>query len=177
MINKLCIIGVGLIGGSLARALKAADFVGHVTAVGRDEQHLRRAVELGVADSYETSIVAAVADADVVVVAVPVGSMKAVFSAMTGKLKSAAIITDVGSVKGSIVRDAQSTLTNEFSHFVPGHPIAGTEQSGVEACFAELYRGQRVILTPLEETDAVATQTVTQMWHAAGAASNEEVFL
>lgn len=169
MINKLCIIGVGLIGGSLARALKSADSVGHVVAVGRDVDHLKRAVELGVADSYELSVAEAVADADMIVVAVPVGSMKAVFSELSGKIKSDAVITDVGSVKGNIVRDAIDVLGDDLSRFVPGHPIAGTEQSGVEASFAELYKGQRVILTPLEETDALATQAVTKMWHATGA--------
>ena len=169
MINKLCIIGVGLIGGSLARALKAADFVGHVVAVGRDIEHLKRAVELGVADSYEVSIADAAADADMIVVAVPVGSMKAIFSELAGKVKPDAVITDVGSVKGNIVRDAIDALGDDLSRFVPGHPIAGTEQSGVEASFAELYQGQRVILTPLEETDALATQAVTKMWHVAGA--------
>jgi len=169
MINKLCIIGVGLIGGSLARALKAASFVDHVVAVGRDIEHLKRAVELGVADSYEASIADAVADADMIVVAVPVGSMKAIFAELAGKIRSDAVITDVGSVKGNIVRDAIDALGDNLSRFVPGHPIAGTEQSGVEASFAELYQGQRVILTPLEETDALATQAVTKMWHAAGA--------
>jgi len=169
MINKLCVIGIGLIGGSLARALKAAKAVEHVVAVGRNTAHLERAVELGVADSYETSVSTAVSDADVIVVAVPVGSMKAIFSELSGNIKSSAIITDVGSVKGNVVRDAQAELGDELSRFVPGHPIAGTEQSGVEASFAELYNGQRVILTPLEETDPLATQAVTQMWHAAGA--------
>jgi len=169
MINKLCIVGMGLIGGSLARALKVADAVNHVIAVGRDETHLKRAVELGVADSYEMSITHAVTDADVIVVAVPVGSMKSVFSELAGNIKSDAVITDVGSVKGNVVRNAVEVLGDSLSRFVPGHPIAGTEKSGVEASFAELYSGQRVILTPLEETAALATQTITQMWHAAGA--------
>ena len=169
MINKLCIVGMGLIGGSLARALKVADAVNHVIAVGRDETHLKRAVELGVADSYEMSTTNAVADADVIVVAVPVGSMKSVFSELAGNIKSDAVITDVGSVKGNVVRNAVEVLGDSLSRFVPGHPIAGTEKSGVEASFAELYSGQRVILTPLEETAALATQTITQMWHAAGA--------
>jgi len=169
MINKLCIVGIGLIGGSLARALKAAEFVDHVVAVGRDVAHLERAVELGVADSFNTSISEAASDADVVIVAVPVGSMKAVFAELAGSIKPGAVITDVGSVKGNVVSDARDALGEQLSCFVPGHPIAGTEQSGVEASFAELYQGQRVILTPLEETLPDATQTVTQMWHAAGA--------
>ena len=169
MINKLCVIGIGLMGGSLARALKQAEFVEHVVAVGRDESHLERAVELGVADSVETDISKAAADADVIVIAVPVGAMKAVFSELATVIKPDAVITDVGSVKGNVVRDARSALGDKLSRFVPGHPIAGTEKSGVEASFAELYQGQRVILTPLEETNTTATQTITQMWHAAGA--------
>lgn len=169
MINKLCIIGIGLIGGSLARALKKAEFVGHVTAVGRDVAHLERAVELGVADSFDTSIAKAAADADVIIVAVPVGAMKTVFAELSYSVKPDAVITDVGSVKGNVVRDAREALGDSLSCFVPGHPIAGTEKSGVEASFAELYKGQRVILTPLEETSATATQMITKMWHAAGA--------
>ncbi len=169
MINKLCIIGIGLIGGSLARALKQADYVKHVVAVGRDIQHLEHAVELGVADSFEMSISKAAADADVIVIAVPVGAMKAVFAELADAIKSDAVITDVGSVKGNVVCDAREMLGDELSCFVPGHPIAGTQQSGVDASFAELYQGQRVILTPLEETDATATQMITKMWHAAGA--------
>ena len=169
MIDKLCIVGVGLIGGSLARALKHAKFVTHVTAVGRDVTQLERAVELGVVDSFEVSIAKAVSDADVVVVAVPVGSMKAVFNELADSIKPGAVVTDVGSVKGNVVSDARQEFGEKFSSFVPGHPIAGTEQSGVEASFAELYQGQRVILTPLEETATVATQAITEMWHAAGA--------
>jgi len=169
MINKLCIVGIGLIGGSLARALKAAEYVDHVVAVGRNTEHLECAVELGVADSFDTSISNAAADADVVIVAVPVGSMKAVFSELSTSIKADAVITDVGSVKGNVVRDASEALGEKLSCFVPGHPIAGTEKSGVEASFAELYQGQRVILTPLEETSPDATQSVTKMWHAAGA--------
>ncbi len=169
MINKLCVIGIGLIGGSLARALKEAEYVGHVIAVGRNVAHLERAVELGVADSFDTSIANAVADADVIIVAVPVGAMKAVFTELSGSVKPDAVITDVGSVKGNVVCDARTALDDRLSCFVPGHPIAGTEKSGVEASFAELYQGQRVILTPLEETSAIATQTITKMWHIAGA--------
>jgi len=169
MINKLCVIGIGLIGGSIARALKEAEYVGHVTAVGRDVAHLERAVELGVADSFETSIAKASADADVIIVAVPVGAMKPVFAELSGVIKSDAVITDVGSVKGNVVRDARAALGDKLACFVPGHPIAGTEKSGVEASFAELFRGQRVILTPLEETSAVATETINKMWQATGA--------
>lgn len=169
MIKRLCIIGVGLIGGSLARALKESESVQHVVGCGRDLQSLEKAKQLGVVDSYSTDIAEAVSDADVVVVAVPVGSIKSVFSDLKIHLAADAILTDVGSVKGSVVLAAREVFGEHFPNFVPGHPIAGTEQSGVEASFAGLYRHQRVILTPLEHTNSLAVQTVTQMWQATGA--------
>jgi len=169
MINKLCIIGVGLIGGSLARALKQAEQVEHIIGCGRNAEHLGRAVELGVIDSFNTDIEAAVSDADVIVLAMPVGAMDEIFTKIDHAVKDTAVITDVGSVKGNVVRAAQQSLVSKLNNFVPGHPIAGTEKSGVEASFAELYKGQRIILTPLENTDPTATRIVTEMWHAAGA--------
>jgi len=169
MINKLCIIGVGLIGGSLARALKHAEMVNHIVGVGRNIESLIKAKQLGVIDSYSDNIAEAVVDADVILIAVPVGSIKGVFSALRSHLKSDAVITDVGSVKGSVVLASREVFGEDYKNFVPGHPIAGTEQSGVEASFAELYRGQRVILTPLESTDSRAIKIVSEMWQAAGA--------
>jgi prephenate dehydrogenase len=169
MINRLCIIGVGLIGGSLCRALKEAGAVQSIVGCGRNTAQLERAIELGVIDSYETNIDHAVSDADVIVVAVPVGSMREVFAAIKGNLKLGAVLTDVGSAKGSVVLAAREAFGGDEARFVPGHPIAGTEQSGVEASFAELFHGQRVILTPLEATDPEATQVVHKMWQAAGA--------
>lgn len=169
MINRLCMIGVGLIGGSLCRALKAAGAVESIVGCGRNAAQLEQAVELGVIDSFETDIATAVSDADVVVVAVPVGAMRAVFDSIKGNLKSGAVLTDVGSAKASVVLAAREAFGGDEAYFVPGHPIAGTEKSGVEASFAELFNGQRVILTPLESTDPTATQVVHKMWQAAGA--------
>ena len=169
MINRLCMIGVGLIGGSLCRALKAAGEVETVVGCGRNVAQLEQAVSLGVIDSFETDIAKAVSDADVVVVAVPVGAMATVFSTIKGNLKPGAVLTDVGSAKASVVLAAREAFGGDEACFVPGHPIAGTEKSGVEASFAELFNGQRVILTPLEATDPVATQVVHKMWQAAGA--------
>lgn len=169
MISRLCMIGVGLIGGSLCRALKAAGAVGSIVGCGRDPVQLERAVELGVIDSFETDIAKAVSDADVIVVAVPVGAMPAVFAAIKGNLKPGAVLTDVGSAKGSVVLAAREVFGGDESFFVPGHPIAGTEKNGVEASFAELFNEQRVILTPLEVTDPAATQVIHKMWQAAGA--------
>lgn len=169
MINRLCMIGVGLIGGSLCRALRSAGAVDNIVGCGRNTAQLERAVELGVIDSFETDIAKAVSDADVVVVAVPVGMMGDIFSVIKGNLKSGAVLTDVGSAKGSVVLAARKAFGGDESFFVPGHPIAGTEKSGVEASFAELFNGQRVILTPLEATDPLATQVVHKMWQATGA--------
>jgi prephenate dehydrogenase len=169
MINRLCMIGVGLIGGSLCRALKDAGAVESIVGCGRNLAQLERAVELGVIDGFETDIASAVSDADVIVVAVPVGAMGKVFAAIKGNVKPGAVLTDVGSAKGSVVLAAREAFGGDETYFVPGHPIAGTEKSGVEASFAELFNGQRVILTPLEATDPAATQIVHKMWQTVGA--------
>lgn len=169
MINRLCMIGVGLIGGSLCRALKQAGAVDNIVGCGRNTAQLKRALALGVIDSFETDLATAVSDADVVVVAVPVGMMRDIFAAIKGHLKPNAVLTDVGSAKGSVVLAAREVFGGDQTYFVPGHPIAGTEKSGVEASFAELFEGQRVILTPLEVTEPVATQVVHKMWQATGA--------
>jgi prephenate dehydrogenase len=169
MIRRLCIVGVGLIGGSLARALKAAGAVAEVVGYGRDPAQLQLAQELGVIDRGETDIAAALLGAEVVLVAVPVGAMEGVLRAMAPHLAADTIVTDVGSTKGSVVAAAQRAFGAVPARFVPGHPIAGTEQSGVAASFAELYHKRRVILTPLAHTAAAAVATVRALWQAAGA--------
>jgi len=169
MINKLALIGVGLIGGSLARALRDAGHVREVIGYGRGLANLQRAVELGVADRVETSLSALVRDADMVVLATPVGSMAGILGAIAPYLARDAVVTDVGSVKGTIVDAARAVLGEKLSSFVPGHPIAGTERTGVEASFSSLFVGRRVVLTPLPETRAEAVARVRAMWQAAGA--------
>jgi prephenate dehydrogenase len=169
MIQRLAIIGVGLIGGSLARALRRAGAVHEVVGCGRSLGNLQRAVELGVIDRYSQDPAEAVAGADLVFLAVPLGAMAATFAAIRDHLAPAAILTDGGSVKGSVVEDARQVFGQPPPRFVPGHPIAGTEQSGVDASFAELYRNRRVILTPLPGTDPAATAQVQAMWEACGA--------
>lgn len=169
MIERLCVIGVGLIGGSLARALRDAGFCRQVVGAGRNPQHLQTAVDLGVIDRYETDLGMAVAGADMVLVAVPLGAMATVFSAIKGHLAEGAVVTDAGSAKGGVIEAVTQAFNGLPPSFVPGHPIAGTEQSGVEASFAGLYRHRRVILTPLPETDSHAIDRVRDMWEAAGA--------
>jgi prephenate dehydrogenase len=169
MINRLAIIGVGLIGGSLARALRDAGHAREIVGYGRGIANLQRAVELGVIDRVETTLPAAVREADMVVLATPVGGMKKILQALAPYLAPDAVVTDVGSVKGAIADAARKMLGKKFANFVPGHPIAGTERSGVEASFASLYVGRRVVLTPLPETRAEAVVRVRAMWQAAGA--------
>ena len=169
IIQRLCIIGVGLIGGSLARALKKAGAVGEVIGVSRDVTHLKKAEKLGVIDSFETDITVAVKGCDMVVLAVPLGAMQSVFEKIAPVITSEMIITDVGSAKASVIKSAKSVFNTLPETFVPGHPIAGTEKSGVEAAFAELYENRRIIITPLETSSNVAIEKVRNMWQACGA--------
>jgi prephenate dehydrogenase len=169
MIDKLAIIGVGLIGSSLSLALKEAGAVRQVIGFGRNQKNLARGVELGVLDDFTESIEACVSDADVIVVAVPLGAMRKVFAELKSVVKKDAVITDVGSAKGSVVSAARDELGSAFSRFVPAHPIAGTEKSGVEAGFATLYQNRRVIITPLEQTDQDAISVIDEMWRYCGA--------
>jgi len=173
LIRRLAIIGVGLIGGSLARALRAAGEVEQVIGCGRGAANLLRAQELGVIDEWTHSVAEAVHDADVVFLAVPLGAMAETLAAMRGHLPAGAILTDGGSAKGSVVADAYAALGQPLAYFVPGHPIAGTERSGVDAAFAELYQNRRVILTPLAETDPAALARIRRMWELCGAEVSE----
>ena len=169
MIERLAVIGVGLIGGSLARALRATESVGEVIGYGRTISNLDDAVRLGIIDGVETSAAAAVREADMVVVAVPIAATREVLEQVRDALMPDAVVTDVGSVKASVIADARAALGARFTHFVPGHPIAGTERSGAAASFAELFEGRRVILTPEPETDLGALARVRDMWAATGA--------
>lgn len=168
-IPRLCVIGVGLIGGSLARSLREQGKVGEVIGSGRNEENLRTAVRLGVVDRYDIDPTHAVVGADVVVIAVPLGAIGAVLRAIAPHLAAHAVVTDVGSAKGSVVADIERVYGHIPPHFVPGHPIAGTERSGVEASFATLFQNRRVILTPMAETDAAAHRLIRTMWEFTGA--------
>ena len=168
-IQRLAIIGVGLIGGSLAQALRRADAVVEVVGCGRGKDNLEKAVELGVIDRYSHDVGEAVDGADMIFVAVPLGAMKSTFQAMQGHLAADAIITDGGSAKASVVRDAMEAFGKLPPNFIPGHPIAGTEHSGVEAAFPTLYQDRRIILTPLSTTAPEALAKVDAMWRLCGA--------
>lgn len=169
LIQRLTIIGVGLIGGSLARALKQIGQCDEVIGCGRNPEHLQQAVDLGVIDHFTTDMAEAVIDADMVVVAVPLSATASVFTAIRNTLAPYATITDVGSVKGFVVAVAQEHLEEYLPHFVPAHPIAGTEKSGVTASFATLFAKHQVILTPLPNTEIQAINKVTAMWEYTGA--------
>jgi prephenate dehydrogenase len=166
--ETLAVLGVGLIGGSLAIALRRAGFCSRIVGCGRSRDNLEQAVALGVIDAWSTDPAEAVADAELVFVAVPLGSMRGVFEQIAPAISPQAVITDGGSAKGSVARDAEAALGEAVSRFVPGHPIAGNEKSGVTAAFGELYQGRRIILTPTERTDPDALHRVRAMWQAAG---------
>ena len=166
-IDKLAVVGVGLIGGSLALALKEADAVGHVVGIGRGLPNLETALRLGVVDSYTQDLAEGVADADVIFLATPVQALGAVAEQAMPHLKAGAIITDGGSVKQAVIDAIEPHLRDDV-HFVPGHPIAGTENSGAEAAFATLYCDRRCILTPTGNTDAEALDRMQRMWQLVG---------
>lgn len=168
--RKLALIGTGLIGGSLALALKQRGLVGEVSGYSRQLQTRLRARELGLIDQPADSVAEAVKDADLVFVATPVRAMDAVFAEMAPALADDVLITDGGSVKGMVVEAARRHLSAaQFARFVPGHPIAGTERSGPDAAFASLFENHRIILTPLPENPAALVQRAEQLWQAVGA--------
>ena len=167
LFNKVTIIGVGLIGGSLARVLKAQGLAGSIHGAGRSRETLEKAVRLGVIDHMGQSSAHAVEQADVVVLATPVGTFPPIVREIASHMRQGAVLTDVGSVKGALVRTIEGLLPPGV-HYVPGHPIAGREQHGVEAASPDLFRGARCILTPTERTDRRALDQVTAVWTAAG---------
>jgi len=163
---RLAVIGVGLIGGSFALALKAAKAVEHVVGVGRNSANLELARSRGIIDAVAADPAAAARHADLVLVAAPVGQYARIFSAL---MSTKAVITDGGSTKRDVVATARKALGANLARFVPGHPIAGAERSGAAAADAELFRGRRVVLTPLKETSAEAASVVEEAWEQCGA--------
>lgn len=182
-INKLVVIGVGLIGGSFALALKKARIVKQVVGVGRSRKNLQVALKRGVIDRAETDAARAVADADLVLIGAPVGQMPGIFARIAPALPKHAVVTDAGSTKQDVIAAARRHLGAHFVQFVPAHPIAGTEHSGAGAAFPELFRDRNLILLPQKETKAAALRLVRAAWLACGArivrleaAEHDEIF-
>jgi prephenate dehydrogenase len=167
MFEKIAIVGVGLIGGSLARAVKEKRLGSVVVGLGRGETNLRKALELGVIDVMSLDLETGIRDADLVVLAAPVGSLGPLIRKIAPWVRPDAVVTDVGSVKKPVV-SAAAAVFPEPLRFVGGHPIAGTEHSGVEASFASLFVSRKCILTPEEKTDPEATERVRALWEAVG---------
>jgi len=167
-VGTLALVGVGLIGGSFALALKKAGGVSSIIGFDREGASLQRAVELGVVDRAADSISEAVSGADLVMVAVPVRAMGPVLHDVALALGPNAVVTDVGSTKSEVVETARAELRERFPRFVPGHPIAGRETSGVDAATADLFRGAHVVLTPGESTAREAIDLVRAAWEAVG---------
>ncbi len=168
MFDRIALIGIGLIGSSIALATKRGGLARHIAVATRREETLTRAEELGLGDSYTTDFAGAAAGADLVIVSVPVGASGDVAKAIAAALKPGAIVSDVGSVKQSVVRQMQPHLP-ETVHFVPAHPVAGTEHSGPDAGFATLFDGRWCILTPPRGTDMAAVETLSRFWKGLGA--------
>lgn len=169
MLAKVVIVGVGLIGGSFALALKRAGAVGEVVGMGRSAAALQRALELGIVDSVTTSAAEAMAGASLVLVAAPVAQTAAILAALAPHLAAGTVITDAGSTKGDVVQAARAALGAKIGQFVPGHPIAGRESNGPEAAIADLYAGKKTVLTPLAENRAADVERVAAAWQACGA--------
>jgi cyclohexadieny/prephenate dehydrogenase len=163
----VALIGVGLVGSSLARVLRRDALAGEIVACARRQETLDAARRLDLADRVTSDPAEAAAGADLVVVSTPISAYADIARRMAGVLKPGAIVTDVGSVKEAAVRDLQPSLPAGV-HLVPGHPVAGTEHSGPEAGFAEMFQDRWCILTPLPEGDPAAVETVTRLWQAAG---------
>ena len=172
-LGKVVVVGVGLIGGSFALALKAAGAVGQVIGVGRRIETLERARALGIVDAIGTLDAATLADAELVLVAVPVAQSRPVLASLAPLLGASTVVTDAGSTKQDVIDAARAALGGRIARFVPGHPIAGTEHSGPEAAFAGLYRERRVVLTPLPENAAADVARVRGAWEACGARVEE----
>jgi len=170
--KTVALIGIGLIGSSLARVIREKHLADRIAIATRSAATLKRAEELKLGDSYTTSAAEAVRDADLVIVSVPVGASGAVAKEIAGTLKPDAIVTDVGSTKASVIAQMQPHLPANV-HFVPGHPIAGTEHSGPDAGFATLFVNRWLILTPPPGTDKGAIATLTRFWEACGSHVDE----
>ncbi|MDB5910214.1 MAG: prephenate dehydrogenase [Massilia sp.] len=169
MLAKVVIFGVGLIGGSFALALRQAGAAASIVGMGRSPQALERALELGIIDSIGSSVRDAMRGASLALVAAPVAQTEAILASLLPYLEEGTVLTDAGSTKSDVVAAARRALGQRAAQFVPDHPIAGRESNGPDAALADLYRGKKVVLTPLPENSAADVHRVAQAWRACGA--------
>jgi cyclohexadieny/prephenate dehydrogenase len=170
--DRITLIGIGLIGSSIAHDIKRLGLAKEVVIATRSADTLRRAEELQLGDRYTTSSAEAVKDADLIIVSVPVGASESVAKEIASSLKPGAIVTDVGSTKASVIAQMQPHMPPHV-HFIPGHPLAGTEKSGPDAGFPGLFEGRWCIFTPISGTDETALKTLRQFWKALGSKVDE----
>ena len=173
MFNKIHLIGVGLINGSLAIDIKRQRLANKVIGIGRNKERLIKAQESSFIDDYQLLRDINISDSDIVVIGVPVSSIKSIFSLLKPSLSSHTLVTDVGSTKQNIIQDAREVFNEVPANFVPGHPIAGGEQSGFEFAVEGLFKDRKVILTPEKNTEMGAIQKVKNMWQSVGADVDE----
>src|SRR3989338_11526597 len=171
-LKKIVIFGVGLIGGSFALALRKANVVGEVVGFGRSEATLQQAMQLGILDRIGTDL-AELGNADIVLLATPVGQMAELMARIAPHLGAHTLVTDGGSTKGDVVAAARANLGDRVAQFVPAHPIAGAEKSGASAALVDLYVGKKVVLTPLPENSAESVARVRRAWELCGAVVSE----
>ncbi len=167
MFEKIALVGIGLIGSSLARVIRREGLTRHIAIATRSKSTLARAEELGLGDSYTTDASEAVRDADLIIISVPVGSSGEVAAEIAPALKQGAILTDVGSTKASVIAQIEPHVPQGV-HFIPGHPLAGTEKSGPDAGFADLFDNRWCIFTPLPGTDPQALEKLSEFWRRCG---------
>jgi len=172
-VKTIVIFGVGLIGGSVALALKKTGHAPTIVGVGRSVESLNQALELGVIDALETNVQAACSDADLILIAAPVAQTSAILQSIKPHLNKDTVITDAGSTKSDVLSAAQAILGEQFNQFIGGHPIAGAEKSGVSAAKSDLFVGKNVVLTPTPATNIHAAHRATQLWQACGAKVSE----
>lgn len=168
-LNKLVIIGVGLIGGSFALALRKANMVKQIIGVGRSPANMQKAVDQGVIDESTNDLASALNKADAVLLAIPVGQTLRIMSDIAPHLQPDTVITDAGSTKQDVIAAARLYLGHSLAHFVPAHPIAGAEKSGISAAKIDLFRNKHLVLTPITETNHDAIERVKVLWQACGA--------
>ncbi|HSI43505.1 MAG TPA: prephenate dehydrogenase/arogenate dehydrogenase family protein [Methylotenera sp.] len=171
--KKLVIFGVGLIGGSVALALKKAGLRTHIAGVGRNQDNLQTALDLGVIDTASSDLASAVQDADLILIATPVAQTPMILAAIKPHLGTQTVITDAGSTKSDVLAYAQDVLGEKSKQFIGGHPIAGAERSGVTAAMADLYVNKNVVLTPSANTSPHAISLTKELWHTCGANVSE----